>query len=78
MTAGEASFDIKPGCTSYSDQSWSSSAEETQAIQRAGPGVDLALLTPPPVMQKALLAVRRRQLYLPDGPSSPGAPFSKV
>ena len=29
MPSGEASFDVKPGHTSYGDQSGSSSAEET-------------------------------------------------
>lgn len=47
MPSGEASFYIKPAHTSEEDWSRSSSAEETQATQRAEPGVELADLTQP-------------------------------
>lgn len=78
MPSRESSFDVKPGHTSYKDQSGSSSAEETRAIQRAGPGVDLAHLAQLH-WRKTLCSLPSSAFYplLPDGPGSPGAPFCK-
>lgn len=71
MPSRESSFDVKPGHTSYRDQSGSSSAEETRAIQRAGLGVNLTHLTQLSLPSSAFYAL------LPDGPGCPRAPFCK-
>lgn len=70
MPSKESSFDVKPGLSSSRDQSGSSSAEDTQAIPCAGPGVNLAHLAQ---LQLCLLSPAPRWTWFSRGSLLQGA-----